>query len=94
MRAEQLKTIKELAGKIPSRQIAAKLGITRKSLENLCSLEKISISMKHVSDGTYRSTNETRCDAAVVLLLANGYTVLRPDPFRKYIDNRTQRNDN
>ena len=94
MRTEQIRTIKEFAGKISSRKIADKLGITRKTLENICSMEKISISMKHVSEGTYRSTNETRCDAAVLLLLANGYTVFRPDPFRQYIDNRTQRNDN
>lgn len=92
----------ELAGNVPAEDIAGEFGVTVKTLRWKCAQLKISLKCDEaklrglaktkarvppeVKIAAQNAALEKQLEEASTLLLSHGWRVLRPDPFRQYID--------
>jgi hypothetical protein len=80
--------IRSMAGTLPAADIAEIMCMSKKTLESLASKEGISLALNLPREKKQREdlAKMTKLEKASTLLRQNGYTVLRPCPFRDYVD--------
>lgn len=94
--------LKQLAGRVPAKEIARQLGVTPGALSFQASKIGVSLRMQPelqpVAENhappqviTGRPASSEELEAASRLLRRHKYTVLQPDPFRDLIDKRRPR---